>query len=45
VAGYIWIEGGHHITHITDERHTFDIRDLQNKFVFSITLRDPEEEL
>ena len=44
-SGYIWIEGGHVVSHNTDLNHPFVIRDYQKQIVFSVTLNFMDNEL
>lgn len=45
-SGYLWIEGGHHASHLTGPIHKFTIRDHNREDVFSISLAEaPKEEL
>ena len=44
-SGYIWIEGGHVVSHNTDVNHPFIIRNTKKQVVFTATLNflDKEE--
>jgi hypothetical protein len=44
-TGYIWIEGGHVVTHSTDMHHIFTLRDGDKNQVFSVALQEYEAEL
>lgn len=44
-SGYIWIEGGHVVSHNTDVNHPFVVRDTQKQDVFTITLNFLDNEL
>lgn len=43
-SGYIWIEGGHHVTHWTSENHPFTFYDVNKKIVYSVKVRPPSKE-
>lgn len=44
-SGYIWIDGGHVITHVTDRDHPFTIRNTNKDVVFTVTLFEENDEL
>lgn len=44
--GYLWIDGGHHVSHLTGPVHKFTVRDSNREDVFTVSLAPaPEEEL
>ena len=44
-SGYIWIEGGHVVSHNTDVNHPFIVRDSKKQVAFTITLNFLDNEL
>jgi hypothetical protein len=44
-SGFIWIDGGHVVTHVTDFHHVFTIRDGEKNMVFSIAVQEVEKDL
>lgn len=44
-SGYIWIDGGHSVSHLTAHGHVFNIRDVQKSLIASINLWDLKPEL
>lgn len=43
-SGFIWIEGGHVVSHYTGENHIFTIRNGALKDVFSVKLLPPRHD-
>jgi hypothetical protein len=43
-SGYIWIEGGHMVSHFTSENHPFTIFDVKKHPVFTVTLQPPRKD-
>eukprot|EP00928_Gymnodinium_smaydae_P073661 TRINITY_DN56822_c0_g1_i1.p1 TRINITY_DN56822_c0_g1~~TRINITY_DN56822_c0_g1_i1.p1 ORF type:complete len:171 (-),score=38.97 TRINITY_DN56822_c0_g1_i1:161-673(-) len=37
-GGYIWIEPGDEVKHVTDERHTFTIRDTDKELAYDVAV-------
>ena len=44
-SGYVWIERGHSVSHLTAAGHPFTIRDQYKREVFTVTLIGPADEL
>lgn len=43
-SGYIWIEGGQHVSHFTAERHPFTIYDNHKNEIFTVSIMPPAKE-
>ena len=43
-TGYIWIDGGHVVSHYTDELHEFTINTSEKEELFTVKLITPRKE-
>jgi hypothetical protein len=44
-TGYVWIEPGQMVCHITDHSHPFELRNVAKEPIAEIVVKDPKDEL